>query len=129
LWFVGSVPAAMVVAAVIGLGYGGVLATTDLVMARVLDRDARRTGLHREGVFLGTFGVFARPTGALGGLALASLDPLFGYASGDDPGARPGLAFRVYTCVYPALLVGVAAVAARFVRVDDEVDGRPAAHV
>ncbi|MGC5628040.1 MFS transporter [Georgenia sp. Z1344] len=127
LWFVGTVPGAVAAAAVVGVGYGGVLATTDLVTARVLDRDARRTGLHREGVFLGTFGVFARLTGALGGLALASLDPLFGYSGGDSPGDSPGLAFRVYTCLYPALLVGVAAVAARFVRVDDEVDGRPGA--
>lgn len=125
MWFVGSVPAAVVVAAVIGIGYGGVLATTDLVTARVLDRDARRTGLHREGVFLGTFGVFARLTGALGGLALASLEPLFGYVSGDQPGDSPGLAFRVYTCLYPAALVGVAVVAARLVRVDDETQGRP----
>ena len=128
LWFVSSVPVAMVVAAVIGVGYGGVLATTDLVMARVLDRDARRTGLHREGVFLGAFGVFARLTGALGGLALVSLEPLFGYVSGDDPGDRAGLAFRVYTCLYPAALVGIAAVSARFVRVDDEVGGRPSVH-
>ncbi|MGC5617031.1 MFS transporter [Georgenia sp. Z1491] len=127
LWFVTSVPLAVVAAAVVGVGYGGVLATTDLVTARVLDRDARLTGLHREGVFLGTFGVFARLTGALGGLALATLEPLFGYVSGDDPGERPGLAFRVYTCLYPAALVGIAAVAARFVRVDDEVGGRPGA--
>jgi GPH family glycoside/pentoside/hexuronide:cation symporter len=127
LWFVTDLPGAVVGAAVVGVGYGGVLATTDLVTARVLDRDARVSGLHREGVFLGSFGVFARLTGALGGLALVSLDWFFGYAGGNAPGDDPGRAFRVYTCLYPAALVAVAAVAARFVRVDDETGGRPAA--
>lgn len=47
------------------------------------------------------------------GLALTSLGVFFGYNSGDDPGDNPGLAFRMYLCVYPFVLTTIGAVASR----------------
>ncbi|MEE1651095.1 MFS transporter [Brachybacterium sp. J144] len=102
---------------VLGAGWAGMMATHDLVVARVLDADAARHGTRREGLFLSAFGVFGRLNGVVSGLALASLGVFFGYYSGEDPGERTGLAFRVYLCAYPLGLVVLGAIAARFVRI------------
>jgi len=104
----------------LGAGWSGMLATNDLVIARVLDHDAHVHGQHREALFLSAFGVLGRLNGALGGLALASLGFFFGYYSGAQPGANPGLAFRVYLCAYPFLLATAGAVLARFIRVPED---------
>lgn len=96
----------------VGLGYAGMLATNDLVVARVLDEDAALHGAHREGIFLAAFGFFGRLGGAVVGLALASLSLFFGYYSGDDPGQQAGQAWRVYVCVYPLLLTALGALIA-----------------
>ncbi|HEX4814154.1 MAG TPA: MFS transporter [Nonomuraea sp.] len=105
---------------VVGAGWSGMLATNDLIVARVLDADAARNGEHREGLFLSAFGFFGRLNGIVTGLALASLGVFFGYDSGDDPGADPGLAFRIYLCVYPFALTAIGAIAARLVTVPVE---------
>ncbi|WP_324652183.1 MFS transporter [Georgenia sp. H159] len=104
----------------LGVGWSGMLATNDLVIARVLDHDAATHGEHREGLFLSAFGVLGRLNGALNGLALASLGLFFGYYSGDDPGDDPALAFRVYVCAYPFVVALAGAVLARFIRVPDD---------
>lgn len=117
MYFAGSLPAALGAGAVLGLGWAGMMATNDLVVARVLDLDAARNGVHREGLFLSAFGVFGRLNGAVTGVALASLGLLYGYYSGDEPGTEPGQAFRVYLCVYPFILCSIGAIASRFIRV------------
>ncbi|GAB2601293.1 MFS transporter [Pseudactinotalea suaedae] len=101
----------------VGIGWSGMLATNDLIVARVLDGDAVRHGTHREGLFLSAFGTLGRLNGIISGLALASLTVFFGYTSGDDPGADPGTAFRFYMCVYPFVLALIGSVAARFLHV------------
>ncbi|MCF6476665.1 MFS transporter, partial [Nonomuraea sp. MG754425] len=117
LFFATGLGAAIAAGVIVGAGWSGMLATNDLIVARVLDADAARNGEHREGLFLSAFGFFTRLNGIVTGLALTSLGVFFGYNSGDDPGADPGLAFRVYLCVYPFVLTAAGAVAARFVSV------------
>lgn len=130
LFFATGLVPAMVAGAVVGLGWSGMLASNDLVAARVLDADAAAHGEHREGLFLSAFGFFGRLNGAVTGAALASLGVFFGYNSGDDPGSDPGLAFRMYLCVYPFVLTAVGAIAARLLTVPpataDAQDGPPA---
>lgn len=94
---------------VLAAGWSGMLASNDLIQARILDEDARRNGVHREGVFLSAFGIFSRLTGTFAGLALASLGVFFGYYSGENPGDDPGLAFRFVMGVYTTVvaLLGV----------------------
>jgi glycoside/pentoside/hexuronide:cation symporter, GPH family len=109
----------------VGVGWSGMLATNDLVVARVLDADADRNGQHREGLFLSAFGFFGRLNGVVTGLALTSLGVFFGYNSGADPGTDPGGAFRFYLCVYPFVLTAAGAIAARFLSVPEPAaDGR-----
>lgn len=117
MFFAADLWTAMAAGAVLGVGWSGMMATNDLVVARVVDADAARNGEHREGLFLSAFGVLGRLNGAVTGLALASLGFFFGYNSGDDPGTQPDLAFRVYLCVYPFVLALIGAIASRFITV------------
>lgn len=87
---------------VVAVGWSGLLATNDLIQARVLDDDVRRHGQHREGLFLSAFGFFSRLAGMTAGIGLGSLGLFFGYYSGENPGPDPGTAFRVAVSVYPS---------------------------
>ncbi|SDH15729.1 MFS transporter [Nonomuraea jiangxiensis] len=120
LFFATDLVTAIAAGVLVGAGWSGMLATNDLIVARVLDADAARNGEHREGLFLSAFGFFGRLNGVVTGLALTSLGVFFGYNSGDDPGGDPGLAFRIYLCVYPFVLTAIGAVAARFVSIPIE---------
>ncbi|MFG1973052.1 MFS transporter [Nonomuraea fuscirosea] len=120
LFFATGLVTAIAAGMLVGAGWSGMLATNDLIVARVLDADAVRNGEHREGLFLSAFGFFGRLNGIVTGLALTSLGVFFGYNSGADPGADPGLAFRMYLCVYPFVLTAIGAIAARIVSVPIE---------
>ncbi|NRQ39462.1 MFS transporter [Nonomuraea sp. NN258] len=120
LFFATGLGTAIAAGVLLGAGWSGMLATNDLIVARVLDADAARNGEHREGLFLSAFGFFTRLNGVVIGLALTSLGVFFGYNSGTDPGGDPGLAFRMYLCVYPFVLTTIGAVAARFISVPIE---------
>ncbi|QDZ15906.1 MFS transporter [Humibacter ginsenosidimutans] len=125
LFFATDLVTALLAGVLVGAGWSGMLATNDLITARVLDADAAAHGQHREGLFLSAFGFFGRLNSIVTGLALTSLGVFFGYNSGDDPGANPGFAFRVYLCVYPFLFAAVGAIAARFVRVPQPTADQP----
>ena len=116
-YFATSLATAMAGLAVVAVGWSGLLATNDLVQARVLDDDVRRHGQHREGLFLSAFGFFSRITGATAGIGLGSLGFLFGYYSGDDPGPDPGMAFRVAVSVYPFVVAVLGVILSMVIRV------------
>lgn len=120
LFFAGDLISAICAGVVLGVGWSGMMATNDLIVARVLDFDAASHGEHREGLFLSAFGVFGRLNGIFTGLALTSLGIFFGYNSGDDPGPDPGGAFRIYVCVYPFILTLIGAVASRLITVPEQ---------
>jgi GPH family glycoside/pentoside/hexuronide:cation symporter len=114
-----SLASAIVGLGVVAVGWSGLLATNDLIQARVVDDDVRRHGEHREGLFLSAFGFFSRLSGATAGVGLGSLGLFFGYYSGEDPGPDPGTAFRVAVSVYPFLVAVVGAILSLLIRVPD----------
>ncbi|WP_203567820.1 MFS transporter [Aestuariimicrobium ganziense] len=117
LYFATNLATAVAAGCVIAVGWAGLMATNDLIQARLLDEDARRHGVHREGIFLSAFGFFGRLSGGMNGLALASLAMFFGYVSGNDPGPQPDRAFQVYMSVYPFIVAVVGLVLALLTRV------------
>lgn len=121
MYFVTGLVGGILAGLLIGLGYSGVMATADLIVARLLDDDAARNGTHREAMFLAAFGFFNRLNALIKAGAFASLAYFFGYESGESPGSDPAQAFRVLLCVHPFLLVLVAAVVSRFVRLPNVV--------
>ncbi|WP_038057750.1 MFS transporter [Thermus amyloliquefaciens] len=96
---------ALLVGALVGVGFAGVRVTGEVVMAKVIDLDAERTGTRREGAYYSLVGLLGRASGALVGLAFALLGPLFGYVSGEEPGPNPGLAFRFLVAVIPGAAI------------------------
>ncbi|MCS7219302.1 MAG: MFS transporter [Thermus sp.] len=100
-----SLPTALLVGALVGAGFAGVRVTGEVVMAKVIDLDAERTGTRREGAYYSLVGLLGRASGALVGLSFALLGPLFGYVSGENPGPNPGLAFRFLLSVVPGAAI------------------------
>jgi GPH family glycoside/pentoside/hexuronide:cation symporter len=114
----GSLATAIACGALVGLGYSGVMATMDLIVARLLDEDTARTGVRREGMFLSAFGFFNRLNAFVKSLGFLAVAALFGFHSGDDPGSRPDEAARFLLSTFPFILVACAAILSRFVRFD-----------
>ncbi len=115
---------AIAIGILVGMGYSGVMATNDLIVARLLDEDAARTGQRREGMFLAAFGFFNRLNAWIKSLAFLAVSVLFGFESGEDPGPAPDQAARFLISVFPAVLVAIAAVLSFFVRFDRRVVAR-----
>ncbi|TBH21589.1 MFS transporter [Thermus thermamylovorans] len=103
LLFPQSLAQALPVGVVVGAGFGGVLVLGDVLLAEVIDRDARATGRRREGVYYSVYGFINRLSGPLQAGAFALLTPLFGYVSGESPGPNPEAAFRFLMGVLPCL--------------------------
>lgn len=119
LYFATGLVSAVASALVIGVGWSALLATNDLIQSRILDEDARRHGVHREGIFLSAFGFFSRITGALTGVGFWLITVLYGYESQDNPGSDPGAAFRFLMCVIPFVVAAIGAIVTRFIRVPE----------
>lgn len=113
LWGVTSLAAGMLVAAVVGFAVSGMLVVQDVVLAQVIDRRAEQTGVRQEGVHYGLVGVLGRLSGLLQSLIFATLTPLFGYVSGQEPGPDPEIAFRFLIAGPPVLALVLAVLVLR----------------
>ncbi len=105
MWFVDSLAAAVAVGCLVSLGYSGVMATVDLIVARLLDADLARTGVHREAMFLTAFSFFNRASAIMQAVAFALAAAWFGFCSGDEVGERAADAARFMMVGVPAACV------------------------
>lgn len=113
LWGVTSLATGMLVAAAVGFAVSGMLVLQDVVLAQVIDQRAEQTGMRQEGVHYGLVGVLGRLSGLLQGLIFATLTPLFGYVSGQQPGPEPETAFRFLIAGPPVLALILAVLSLR----------------
>ena len=104
LFFANSLVTGILGSLTLAVGWSGMLATNDLVTARVLDEDTAHTGAHREGTMLAAFGMFGRLNELVIAVCITAIGIWFGYRGGDAPGSDPGMAFRVYVSVFPLAL-------------------------
>ncbi|HEX6305131.1 MAG TPA: MFS transporter [Anaerolineales bacterium] len=88
-------------AAVAGAGLGGIKVCREIIMANFVDRNLKRTGHRREGIYFSMFRVIGKLSKILEALALVLLGLLFGYVSGENPGPQPETAFRFLISVFP----------------------------
>lgn len=116
MWQVDSLAWMLLLTLPLGFALSGVGILQDVVLARVIDQDALRNGLRREGAFYGTAAVLIRLSGILQNLVLASLTPLFGFVSGAEPGPNPETAFRYLMAGPPVLAVILSALVVRFIQ-------------
>lgn len=120
MYFASSLLAAVAAGVLIGLGFSGVIATTDVVVARFIDADAARTGRHREAMVIAAFGFFNRLSTSVKSLGFFGMTFLFGYVNRDETGDQPENAARFLMIVMPFVLATIAAIVARFVRIEVE---------
>jgi len=95
-------------AAVIGVSMGGINVCRVIIMANFVDRDLKRTGHRREGIYYSLFHVIGKLSKIPQALALVLLGLLFGYVSGENPGPQPENAFRFLISVLPFVFAIIA---------------------
>lgn len=105
LFLVKSLPGAIAVVVIFGFGMAGVQASMDLVSAKILDEDAKKYGVNREGIYSSLLGVLNKTSGLFVSLGYLLVDRLYGFESGDNPGLNPGQASKFLMVVFPAVLV------------------------
>jgi GPH family glycoside/pentoside/hexuronide:cation symporter len=106
----------------VGRGVSGVLASMDLVGARIMDEDTRRYGVKREGIYSSVGGFMNRLNGFFISFAYLLVKSLYGYESGDAPGPDPGGAARFLLVIFPFGAMLISCAFSRFLRFP-ELDG------
>ena len=98
LYFVRSLPLAAVCVVVFGFAMGGVSVTMDIVGARILDEDRIKNGIPREGTYSSLIGILNKASGLVTSLAFLLVFRLYGFESGENPGAAPRLPGSLWYC-------------------------------
>lgn len=107
LYFMTSLPGAILICSIIGFGAAGVIATMDLIAARIMDEDARKYGVQREGIYISAMGFMNRLSGLFISLGYLLVNLLYGFESGDNPGPNPDGASRFLMIIFPFIAMVV----------------------
>jgi GPH family glycoside/pentoside/hexuronide:cation symporter len=70
-----------------------------------MDEDTRKHNVRREGIYANALGFMNRLSGLFTSLAFLLLFHLFGFESGDNPGAQPGTASRFLVTIFPMVMM------------------------
>mgnify|MGYP000282828255 FL=1 len=116
LYFVSGFVPALAASCLLGFGYSGAITTMDLVGARIMDEDTRKNGLRREGTYASAMGFMNRLSGFFTSFAFLLVGWLYGFESGDMPGARPHDAARFLMVVFPLCAMLLCVVCSRFLK-------------
>lgn len=116
LYFTGSLVLATVAAVFLGFALAGVSTTMDIVGARILDEDAQKHGVQREGMFSSLLGVLNKSSGLFSALAYVLVSRLYGYRNGDNPGATPDQAALFLTVLFPICAMILSVVLSRLLK-------------
>lgn len=79
---VGSLPLAVATGAAVGAGIAGMMVLLEILLAEVIDDDERRTGLRREGMYMGMNGFIVRWSSSLQAVLLSVVLATSGYRAG-----------------------------------------------
>jgi GPH family glycoside/pentoside/hexuronide:cation symporter len=112
-------------AAVVGASMGGIKICHQIIVANFVDRNLKRTGHRREGIYYSVLRVIGKFSKILESLALVLLSLLFGYISGENPGPHPENAFRFLMSVIPLVLAIIAWLIARRLTFEDGQSSLP----
>lgn len=96
-------------AIVFGVSWGGLNICSTVLRATLITRNIDRTGNRNEASYYGLMNFSLRLGGMLHSLSMLLMGVLFGYVSGENPGAQPGLAFRFLISAMPMAGLAIAA--------------------
>ena len=120
LFFAKTLPVAIVITCIMGMGVAGCLVTMDCIGAKIIDDDYARHGVKREGMLTSLIGVMNRLNGLYVSLGYKVISVAFGFESGSNPGPNPDMASRFLLCVFPFVAMAVASVFTMFLHFDNE---------
>ncbi len=119
VYLANSLITAILASSLVGLGFAGVIATMDLIGARIIDEDSAKSGIKREAIFASASGFMNRLNGLFTSLAFFLVYRVYGFESGDVPGLNPGGAARFLLALFPFILVVISFVFSRFLSFSD----------
>jgi GPH family glycoside/pentoside/hexuronide:cation symporter len=100
----------------VGFGFAGVIATMDIIGARIIDEDSQKYNVRREAIISNAMGFMNRLNGLFTSGAFYLVYAIYGFKSGSEPGPDPGSAARFLLTVVPPALIAVAFVFSLFVK-------------
>jgi GPH family glycoside/pentoside/hexuronide:cation symporter len=104
---------AVLAMAAVGLGLGGIILLTDMLLADVIDEDAAKTGRRREGMYFGVNGFLGRLSGVLQTQTISGILLFTGYNASLPVEARPpavAAGIRVMVSLVPMAALALAVV-------------------
>lgn len=105
LYFANSLVTAIIGSVLVGFGFSGVITTMDLIAAKVMDEDTQKYNQRREGIISNALGFMNRLNGLFTSAAFTLVFVLYGFESGDNPGAHPENAARFLLTMFPFVLM------------------------
>lgn len=120
LYFMKNLAGAIIASCFVGFGFAGAITTMDLIGARIMDEDTKKYNVRREGTYSSAMGFMNRLSGLFTSLAFLLVGSLYGFHSGDDPGAMPGEAAKFLMAIFPFVTMALGAVTARFLHFPKE---------
>lgn len=123
LYFMNGLVGAIAGSSVVGLGMAGVMASMDLIGARIMDEDTRKHNLRREGIYSSAMGFMNRLSGLFVSLAFLLVNRFYGFVSGDMPGLNPGGAARFLMVIFPVGAMVLSCLFSLFMRFPEEASG------
>lgn len=82
LYFTNTLILSAIAVVAVGFGMGGVSTTMDIVAARILDEDAAKHGVQREGTYSSLLGILNKSSGLFSSLAYLLVFRFYGFESG-----------------------------------------------
>lgn len=120
MYFVANLYGAIIVSMLVGICYGGVLASNDVIAAKIMDEDTAKYGVRREGIYSSAMGFMNRLNGLFVSFALFIASNMYGYVSGDNPGPNPGGAARFLMVICPIVALVLGSTFALFMNFKDK---------
>lgn len=108
---------ALLATAAVGLGLGGLILLTDVLLADIIDEDELKTGVRREGMYFGMNGFLGRLSGVLQTQTINGVLVLSGYNALLPVEAQPAAVLdglRALVSVIPMVALGLGALALLF---------------
>jgi GPH family glycoside/pentoside/hexuronide:cation symporter len=122
LYFAPNLVTAIIFAAFVGFGFAGVITTMDLIGAKIMDEDTQKHGLRREGIISNAMGFMNRLNGLFTSAAYLLVFRIYGFESGDNPGAHPDQAARFLMTIVPPILMVISFAFSWFIDFKKPVD-------
>lgn len=89
----------------IGVGMGGMMTSSDIIGAKVIDIDLKKNKKVRTGLFMSFFNSMFRLNGLFVGIAYFLTEVMYGFVSGEQTGHAPHLAASFLFLYFPFIVV------------------------